>query len=135
MEMDFTPGERAVLAQIRVLYKIAGERSQQLKALQMQWTPSHYEAYQRAFGSLLARQFVEDSGAHSFKITDSGLRAIGVSAPRLAVHAVVGVEERPISQGPAPKAQGAREQKNAARQPSARGGFSRLVLSLLGQRT
>jgi hypothetical protein len=79
--MDLTPGEKAVLAQIRVLYKIAGERDQQHKALQMQWTPSHYDVYQRAFGSLLAKQLVEDAGAQCFRVTDTGLRAIGVSAP------------------------------------------------------
>ena len=51
--MNLTPGEKAVL-----------------KALQMQWTPSHYEAYQRAFGSLLEKQLVEDAGVQSFRITD-----------------------------------------------------------------
>jgi hypothetical protein len=54
---------------------------QQHKELQMQWTPSHYDAYQRAFGSLLAKQLVEDAGAQCFRVTDTGLRAIGVSAP------------------------------------------------------
>jgi hypothetical protein len=87
--MNLTPGEKAVLAQIRVLYKIARERDQQLKALQMQWTPSHYDAYQRAFGGLLEKQLVEDAGVQSFSITDSGLRTIGISAPRPVVHAVV----------------------------------------------
>ena len=133
--MNLTPGEKAVLAQIRVLYKNAGERDQQLKALQMQWTPSHYEAYQRAFGSLLEKQLVEDAGVQSFRLTDSGLRAIGVSAPRPVVHAVVVEERRAMSQEPAPQVQDAREPKDAAKKVSARGSFSRLVLGLLGQRT
>ena len=132
--MNLTPGEKAVLAQIRVLYKNAGERDQQLKALQMQWTPSHYEAYQRAFGSLLEKQLVEDAGVQSFSITDSGLRTIGISAPRPVVHAVVVEERRAMSQEQAPKVQDAREQKDAAKKVSARGAFSRLVLGLLGQR-
>jgi uncharacterized protein YjhX (UPF0386 family) len=83
--MYLTPGERAVLAQIRVLYSIAGKRDQQIKALQMQWTPSHYPAYEQAFAALLAKRLVENSGAQSFRITDAGLRAIGVSAPRPVV--------------------------------------------------
>jgi hypothetical protein len=58
----------------------------------MQWTPSHYDAYQRAFGSLLEKQLVED--AQSFRITDIGLQPIGVSAPRPQVRAVA-TEERP----------------------------------------
>jgi hypothetical protein len=97
----------------------------------MQWTPSHYEAYQRAFGSLLEKQLVEDAGVQSFSITDSGLRTIGISAPRPVVHAVVVEERRAMSQEPAPKVQDAREQKDAAKK---RGAFSRLVLGLLGQR-
>ena len=48
--MDLTPGEKAVLAQIRVLYKEAG-RDQQTKALTMQWPQTHYETY--AAGYLL----------------------------------------------------------------------------------
>jgi len=116
--MNLTPGEKAVL-----------------KALQMQRTPSHYEAYQRAFGSLLEKQLVEDAGVQSFSITDSGLRTIGISAPRPVVHAVVVEERRAMSQEPAPKVQDAREQKDAAKKVSARSAFSRLVLGLLGQRT
>ncbi len=75
--MYLTPGEKAVLAQIRALYATAGARDQQLKALHMQWTPSHYEAYQEAFGGLRSKQLVADVGAQSFRITDAGLRAIG----------------------------------------------------------
>jgi hypothetical protein len=61
--MHLTPGEKAVLAQIRVLYSIAGKRDQQPKALQMQWTPSHFDAYQKAFGGLLAKLLVTASNA------------------------------------------------------------------------
>ena len=91
--MNLTPGEKAVLAQILLLYKNAGERDQQLKALQMQWTP------------------------------------------RPVVHAVVVEERRAMSQEPAPKVEDTREQEDAAKQVSARGAFSRLVLGLQGERT
>jgi hypothetical protein len=96
----------------------------------MQWTPSHYDAYQRAFGSLLAKQLLEDAGAQCFRITDTGLRAIGISAPRPVVHPVV-VEERPAT----PQVQDIGEKQSTAKQVGARGAFSRLVLGLLGQRT
>lgn len=77
--MDLTPGEKAVLGQIRVLYATAGGRDQQLKALLMQWPPTHYDAYQKAYRSLLAKGLIEDADGQSFRITDVGLKAIGVT--------------------------------------------------------
>lgn len=77
--MDLTPGEKAVLAQIRVLYSAAAAREQQLKALMMQWPPIHCQAYQKAYGALLAKELIQDVGTQVFRITDAGLRAIGVS--------------------------------------------------------
>jgi hypothetical protein len=77
--MDLTPGEKAVLGQIRVLYSAASGRDQQLKALMMQWPPVHCEAYQKAYGALLAKELIQDVGAQVFRITDAGLRAIGVT--------------------------------------------------------
>jgi hypothetical protein len=84
--MDLSPGEKAVLAQIRVLYAAASKREQQLKALMMQWPPIHCEAYKRAFGGLLEKHLVQDVGGQVFRITDAGLQVIGVSTlaqPRL----------------------------------------------------
>jgi hypothetical protein len=77
--MDFTPGERAVLGQIRVLYSTAEGRDQHLKALRTQWPPIHCQAYERAYASLLAKDLIQDVGAQSFRITDAGLEAIGVT--------------------------------------------------------
>lgn len=77
--MDLTPGEKAVLGQIRVLYSAASAREQQLKALMMQWPPVHCEAYKRAYGGLLAKALIQDLGAQEFRITDAGLRAMGVT--------------------------------------------------------
>jgi len=76
--MDFTPGERAVLAQIRVLYKAAG-RDQQVKALTLQWPPTHHETYRNAYAGLVAKRLIQDTNAQVFRITDAGLRAIGVA--------------------------------------------------------
>jgi hypothetical protein len=97
--MDLTPGEKAVLGQIRILYTAASGREQQLKALMMQWPPTHCEAYKRAFGALLEKELVQEVGAQVFRITDAGLRAIGVTPvaqPR--------VQPRPMREAPAPVA-------------------------------
>jgi hypothetical protein len=91
--MDLTPGEKAVLGQIRVLYSSAAQRDQQLKALMMQWPPTHHEAYQKSYVGLLAKQLIEPAGAQVFKITDAGLNAIGVAIQRPQVQ-VSGTSER-----------------------------------------
>jgi hypothetical protein len=122
--MDLTPGERAVLAQIRVLYSTAGGRDQQVKALLMQWPPTHHDAYQKAYGSLLARQLIEDAGAQSFRITDTGLRAIGVAAPRPPVQLSVVEKPRAAPQQISP-------QPTKPERSGVRGAFSRLVSGLL----
>jgi hypothetical protein len=97
--MDLTPGEKAVLGQIRVLYSAESRRDQQVKALMMQWPPVHCEAYKKAFGALLAKALIQDLDTQIFRITDTGLKAIGVSAvpqPR--------VQARPVAQPqPAPQ--------------------------------
>jgi hypothetical protein len=80
--MDLTPGERAVIGQIRVLYSAAAQRDQQLKALTMQWTPTHYETYRAAYASLVGKRLIEDAGTQLFRITDAGLNAIGVAVAR-----------------------------------------------------
>lgn len=77
--MDLTPGEKAVLGQIRVLYASEARRDHQIKALMMQWPPVHQEAYKRAYGGLLAKLLIQDVGEQVFRITDTGLSAIGVA--------------------------------------------------------
>lgn len=102
--MDLTPGEKAVLGQIRVLYSAASGRDQQLKALMMQWPPVHCEAYQKAYGTLLAKQLIQDLGAQVFRITDAGLREIGVSTvaqPRLQPRPIAEVRPAPQVAPPA----------------------------------
>ena len=76
--MDFSPGERAVLAQMRHLYTAAG-REQQIKALTNQWPPTHHETYRKAYAQLVAKQLIHDSHGQSFRITDAGLKALGVT--------------------------------------------------------
>ena len=76
--MDFTPGEKAVLGQIRALYK-AGGRDQLLKALLLQWPPTHRSAYQSAYAGLIAKRLIDQTSAQAFRITDAGLMAIGAA--------------------------------------------------------
>jgi hypothetical protein len=85
--MDLTPGEKAVLGQIRVLYATEARREHQVKALMMQWPPIHHEAYKRAYGGLLSKLLIQDLDAQMFRITETGLGAIGVAAPRTPVQA------------------------------------------------
>lgn len=78
--MDLTPGEKAVLAQIRVLYKEAG-RDQQTKALVMQWPPTHHDTYRNGFAGLMEKHLLQSIDAQSFRITDRGLSALGIAVP------------------------------------------------------
>lgn len=80
--MDLTPGERAVLGQIRALYATEARQEHQLKALMMQWPPIHHAAYKRAYGGLLAKLLIQDVDAQVFRLTEAGLSAIGVAVER-----------------------------------------------------
>jgi hypothetical protein len=125
--MELTPGEKAVLRQISVLYSTAGARDQQVKALLMQWPPTHYEAYQKAYGGLVEKRLIQDEGTQSFRITDAGLRAIGV-VPRPSVQVSGLNAARP--------AQRVERKRNATAQlETKRGVFSRLVTGLLGKKS
>ena len=86
--MDLTPGEKAVLAQIRVLYYNAAKREQQVKALLGLWPPTHNEAYRAAFAGLVAKQLISDNGSQLFRITDAGLRAMKIAVPQPAMRQV-----------------------------------------------
>lgn len=81
--MHFTPGERTVLTQIRVLYYASG-RDQHVRALSGLWLPAHYDTYRNAYAGLVAKQLIQDVSAQMFKITDLGLKAMGIksAAPR-----------------------------------------------------
>lgn len=83
-KVDLTPGEKAVLVQIRVLYYNAANREQQVKALLGLWPPPHYETYRDAFAGLVAKQLISDNGSQLFRITDAGLKAMGIAVPQPA---------------------------------------------------
>ena len=81
-QVDLTPGEKAVLAQIRVLYYNAAKREQQVKAVLGLWPPTHYETYRAAFAGLVAKQLISDNGSQLFGITDAGMKAMGLAVPQ-----------------------------------------------------
>ena len=118
--MDLTPGERGLLGQLRLLYEVAG-REQALRALTASWPPVHYETYRSAYAGLVAKRLVEDRN-QSFRITDSGLRAIGATPVTAAAAAPRNPEPRPV-----------RQPAQVAPQPPA-SVVSRLFNGLLGRR-
>jgi hypothetical protein len=80
--MSYTPGEKAVLAQLRHLWSSAGVREQQVKVLMTQWPASHVETYSKAFQNLISAGLIDHTGGQSFSITDAGLLAIGAEIPK-----------------------------------------------------
>jgi hypothetical protein len=115
--MDLTPGEKGLLGQLRLLYEAAG-RDQPLRALTASWPPVHYESYRNAYAGLVAKRLIEDKN-QTFRLTDSGLRAIGVT-PAAAPRKPAPQPVRPLQPQVAPKA------------PASR--MSRLFNGLLGRR-
>jgi hypothetical protein len=103
--MDLSPGEKAVLGQIRVLYATAAGRDQQIKALTAQWPPTHHEAYEKAYGGLLAKRLIQDAGEQAFRITDTGLKAMGFATATRQAQVRATDERRPAQpkQQPAPQ--------------------------------
>jgi hypothetical protein len=122
--MDLSPGEKAVLGQIRVLYSTAAGRDQQIKALTAQWPPTHHEAYEKAYWGLLAKRLIQDAGEQVFRITDAGLKAMGLAIAKPQAQVRATDERRPAQQVYSPDA--------SSRRGSA---LSRLVNGLLRQRT
>jgi hypothetical protein len=100
--VDLTPGEKAVLAQIRVLYYNAAKREQQVKALLGLWPPTHYETYRSAFAGLVAKQLISDNGSQLFRITDAGLKTMGIPVPQPATRQLA--QRAAIQQGNGPPA-------------------------------
>ena len=80
--MSYTPGEKAILAQLRHLWSSAGVREQQVKVLMTQWPASHVETYSKAFQTLISAGMIEHTGGQTFTITDAGLLAIGAEIPK-----------------------------------------------------
>jgi len=97
--MDLTPGEKAVLGQIRVLYdERAGE--QLLPALSRQWPPTHYQAYANSYAGLLAKHFIELKDAQTFRLTEMGRKALGITPAPTPAEPPRTIPRRPIRARP-----------------------------------
>ena len=81
----------------------------------------HYETYRNVYAALVAKRLIKDHN-QTFRITDSGLRAIGVT-PIVT----------PVAPAPQPAPQAARQPPQAAPKASA-STMSRLFGGLLGRR-
>jgi hypothetical protein len=129
--MDLSPGEKAVLGQIRVLYATTAGRDQQIRALMAQWPPMHHEAYKKAYGRLLAKRLIQNAGAQVFRITDLGLKEMGIAIakPQAPVSGMDNRRSVQTKQGPG--------QRVYSPDASRRRGnpLSSLVNGLLGRRT
>jgi hypothetical protein len=79
--MSYTPGEKAILAQVRHLVSTSGSREQQVKTLVTQWPAGHVETYSKAFQQLVASGLIQHTGGQTFSVTDAGLSAIGARLP------------------------------------------------------
>ena len=129
--MDLSPGEKAVLGQIRVLYSAAAGRDQQIKALTAQWPPTHHEAYEKAYWGLLAKRLIQDAGEQVFRITDAGLKAMGFAAAKPQAQVRATDERRPVQ----PKQQPAQQVYSPDASRRRGSALSRLVNGLLRPRT
>jgi hypothetical protein len=82
--MELTPGERAVLNQLRELYANSSKRDHPLTAVTRQWPPLHYEAYENVLTGLVRRELAQAANnGQAVRITDAGLSALGVTVHRL----------------------------------------------------
>ena len=86
--MDLTPGERAVMNQLRDLYAKTSARDHPLTRIAAQWPPIHYEAYRKALAGLVEKDLLDNpNSGQAVRITDAGLKAIGFDASTTALRA------------------------------------------------
>ena len=79
--MEFTPGERQILSQLRELYNSTVQREHPLGKITSQWPAMHVEAYRDVLRGLVAKKLLEPANAgQAVRITDAGMRAMGLVA-------------------------------------------------------
>ncbi len=80
--MEFTPGERAVLGQLRDLYMRTSEREHQLAAITGEWAPIVYEAYKGVLADLVRKGLLQATNkGRAVAITDAGFEAMSIGKP------------------------------------------------------
>ena len=78
--MELTPGERAMLSQLRELYVATSKKEHALGAITSQWPAMHVEAYKGVLRGLVDKKLLEarDKG-RSVRITDAGALLMGIA--------------------------------------------------------
>ena len=78
--MDFTPSERAVLGQIRVLFLEASGQVFRLRELTSRWPVLHHSAYSGGYAGLVKMGLIASSAdGQGFSVTSAGLKAMAVA--------------------------------------------------------
>lgn len=76
--MELIPSERAVLKQIRDLFRDASIQTCRLTVLASRWPPTHYDAYRAGYSGLVNKGIIAKSDdEQSFSITSTGMEVIG----------------------------------------------------------
>jgi hypothetical protein len=75
--MELVPSERAVLTQIRDLFREASVRTYRLNMLTARWPALHFEAYRQGYVGLATKGLiVRSSDQQLFSITNAGMEAM-----------------------------------------------------------
>jgi hypothetical protein len=78
--MELTPGESAVLTQIRKLCVDNRRRAHPVRSVTAVWPQAHYDAYSSAFGRLFAKSLIQVSAnKRAFRVTEAGLILLGLA--------------------------------------------------------
>lgn len=77
--MELTPGERAMLGQLRELYAATSKKEHALGTITSQWPAMHVEAYKGVLRGLVDKKLLEaaDKG-RAVRITEAGAQAMGI---------------------------------------------------------
>jgi hypothetical protein len=78
--VELTPGERAMLGQLKALHASTSKRELSLTAITSQWPAMHLEAYKGVLRGLVEKKLLEgcDKG-RSVRITDAGALLMGIA--------------------------------------------------------
>lgn len=80
--MDLTPGERAILNQLRQLHMASATRVHPMTAVTCQWPALHYEAYRSSFSGLIGKRLVQpEANGQLVRLTEAGFQVLGLAVP------------------------------------------------------
>jgi len=104
--MELTPGERAILNQLRHLHVRSSTRVHPMTAVTSQWPALHYEAYRSSFSGLIGKRLVQaEANGQLVRLTPAGFEMLGLAVPPPAIKAAA-VRSVPQAQPPAPAKNG-----------------------------